>query len=131
MLTEHTQPAKPDPEVLATPKRRRFSAEERRRLIREYEATPKGERGAFLRCNGLYSSYINAWKKQVTAGEISALAPKTRGRRAKPKPDPELEELRRENERLRVKLNQAEKVIEVQKKEYPRYWGSHWRNRTS
>lgn len=116
MLTERTQPAKPTPEVLATPKRRRFSAEEKRRLLREYEATPKGERGAFLRRNGLYSSYIDHWRKQAAAGEARALEPQKRGRKAKPKADPEVEQLRRENALLKAKLTQAEKVIEVQKK---------------
>lgn len=116
MLTGQTQPAKPTPEVLATPKRRRFSAEEKRRLLGEYEATPKGERGAFLRRNSLYSSHIDTWRKLVAAGATKALEPQKRGRKANPKADPEVERLRGENAFLRARLAQAEKVIEVQKK---------------
>jgi len=85
-------------------------------LVREYEATPNGERGAFLRRNGLYSSYIDNWRKLVESAAIQALEPQKRGPKPQPKPDPELERLRRENALLKVKLSRAEKVIEVQKK---------------
>jgi len=116
MLTEQTQQTKPNPEVAATAKRRRFTAGEKQRLLREYEATPKGERGAFLRRNGIYSSYIDKWRSLATAGERKALEEKKRGRKVEPKPPPELQQLRLENERLKARLSQAEKVIEVQKK---------------
>lgn len=115
MLNPST-PAKPDPEVSGKAKRRRFSAEQKRRYLREYEATPKGERGAFLRREGLYSSHIDTWRKQATSGELGGLEPKKRGRKPQPKIDPGLEQLRRENARLTAQLNQARKVIEVQKK---------------
>ena len=49
------------------------------------------------------------------AGALQALAPQKRG----PKPDPqaaEIARLRRENERLQHRLQQAETIIEVQKK---------------
>ena len=116
MLTPHRPAAKANPEVLAKAKRRRFSAEEKRRYLQEYEATPKGERGAFLRHEGLYSSHIDTWRKQAGAGELGALEPKKRGRKLQPKADPELQRLQRENARLVAELKQARKVIEVQKK---------------
>jgi transposase-like protein len=116
MLTAQSTPAKPDPEVVAKAKRRRFSAEDKRRYLREYEATPKGERGALLRRYGLYSSHIETWRKQAASGVLNALQPRKRGPKAQPKPDPEVERLQRENARLTQQLNQARKVIEVQKK---------------
>jgi hypothetical protein len=43
MLTTEAAAAKPDPEVPAIARRRQFTAEYKRRLLREYEASPKGE----------------------------------------------------------------------------------------
>ncbi len=52
----------PDPELGERPKRRRFSAEYKLRVLREAEAcTRKGEIGAMLRREGLYSSHLTAW----------------------------------------------------------------------
>jgi transposase len=46
-----------DPEVVATAKRRRFSAEKRRRILAEADACTKpGELSALLRREGFYSS---------------------------------------------------------------------------
>jgi transposase-like protein len=116
MLTRQNGAAKADPEVLAKAQRRRFSAEYKLKVLRQYEATPKGERGAFLRREGLYSSHIDTWRKLVAGGQQNALAPKKRGRKAKVPVDPELKRLQRENARLKAQLSRAEKVIEVQKK---------------
>ena len=76
--------AKADPEVLAKPQRRRFTTEYKLQVLRQYEATPKGERGAFLRRERLYSSHIDTWRRQAASGQQTALAPKKRGRKAKP-----------------------------------------------
>jgi transposase-like protein len=116
MLTQQNGAAKADPKVLAKPQRRRFTAEYKLKMLRQYEATPKGERGAFLRREGLYSSHIDTWRKLVAGGQQNALAPKKRGRKAKVPVDPELKRLQRENARLKAQLSRAEKVIEVQKK---------------
>ena len=52
MLTSANGAARPDPEVLEKARRRRFTAEYKASVLREYEATPKGERGALLRREG-------------------------------------------------------------------------------
>ena len=119
MLTVESGSAKSSSEVLAKASRRRFTAEYKLRVIREYEAAPSGQRGALLRREGLYSSHIDAWRKQQAAGSLSALAPKKRGRKPTKRRDEvalENERLRRENARLQHKLARAEKVIDVQKK---------------
>ena len=59
MLTTEAATAKADPEVSAIARRRQFTAEYKRKVLREYEASPKGERGAILRREGLYSSHID------------------------------------------------------------------------
>jgi transposase len=108
--------APPDPEVVATARRRQFSAGEKRALLAEAErCKAAGTLGAFLRSKRIYSSMLSSWRKQVQASDRVALAPKRRG----PKPDPsarQIEQLNRENVRLRRKLERAEIIIDAQKK---------------
>ena len=119
MLTTEAAAAKADPEVSAIARRRHFTAEYKRRLLREYEASPKGERGAILRREGLYSSHMDAWRKQQSVGELAALPPKKRGRKPTKRRDEvavENQRLRRQLARVEHQLARAHKVIEVQKK---------------
>jgi transposase-like protein len=109
----------PDPEVAALPKRRQFSAAYKRRIVREAGACrAPGEVGALLRREGLYSSHLTHWRRELEADEQAALAPKRRG----PKPDlakaesRRVEALEREITRLQQKLGRAEQIIEAQKK---------------
>ena len=106
----------PDPEVVARARRRTFSAEYKLRILQEADAcTEPGQIGALLRREGLYSSHLTDWRRARAAGQLAALGSRKRG----PKPDPtaqELDELRRENERLRTRLQQAEIIVDVQKK---------------
>jgi len=106
----------PDPEVAAKPKRRRFSAEYRLRIVREADACEEpGEIGALLRREGLYSSQLVLWRRQRDAGALEGLRTKKRGPKAKAV-DPRLKRLERENARLKRKLEQAETIIGIQKK---------------
>ncbi len=104
----------PDPELMERPRRRRFSAEYKLRILREAEAcTESGEIGALLRREGLYSSLLSEWRKQRDEGALAALA-RPRGRR-KPHPlEAENVRLRRRAERAESELAKARKVIEVQ-----------------
>lgn len=108
-----------NPEVEEKAKRRMFSAEYKRRILREADACTKpGEVGALLRREGLYSSHLSSWRKQRERGELAGLWPKKRGRKSRRKTVSvkEYERLSRENRRLRQRLEQAELVIEIQKK---------------
>jgi transposase-like protein len=109
----------PDPEVPDRPKRRRFKAEDKRRILLEADAcTRSGELGALLRREGLYSSSLSAWRAARKRGEIAGLAPKKRGPKATP-PDPRdrrLAEMERENGRLKARVERAEGLIAIQKK---------------
>jgi transposase len=107
----------PDPEVLARPKRRVFTAKEKLAILQEVDGcTEEGSVGAILRREGIYSSYLTAWRRQRDAGALSALA-KKRGRKATRSPlVDENEQLRREVSRLEQRLEQAETIIAVQKK---------------
>ena len=73
----------PDPEVVAKPKRRQFTAQYRLRILEEAErCTQPGEVGRLLRREGLYSSHLTAWRKARRKGSLRELASKKRG--AKP-----------------------------------------------
>jgi transposase-like protein len=104
----------PDPELVERPRRRRFSADYKLRVLQEADAcnTP-GEIGALLRREGLYSSHLSNWRRQRDEGALAALG-KPRGRRA---PNPlrvEIERLNKRAERAETELAKARKVIEVQ-----------------
>jgi len=108
-----------DPEVVAVAKRRKFSPTYKRRIVRAAAAcTAPGEVGALLRREGLYSSHLTVWRRELAALENAAVAPKRRG----PKPDAakaqsrQVEALERDVARLRQKLERAEQIIDVQKK---------------
>ena len=109
--------AVPDPEVVAQPKRRRFTAAYKARMVEEAQrCTEPGEIGALLRREGLYSSALTQWRRQYQAGALKGLKDDKRGRKRTRDPrDEELQRLRRDNERLNRKLRQAESIIEIQK----------------
>jgi len=108
----------PDPEVVATAKRRHFSAEEKLRILEEADACEHGEIGALVRREGIYTSYLSRWRRERDRGQLEGLEPKKRGRASRPDKAlaEENERLRRENKRLKERLAQAETIIEVQKK---------------
>ena len=109
----------PDPEVVPMADRRRFTAAEKLRILEEADAcTQPGEIGALVRREGIYSSYLSRWREARDRGQLSSLGAKRRG--PKPMADVALAKenarLRRENVRLQKRLEQAETIIEVQKK---------------
>ena len=104
----------PDPELLGRPRRRRFSAEYKLRILREAEACSRpGEVGALVRREGLYSAHLSKWRQERDAGALEALA-RPRGRRPADRRDVELAELRRRAERAEAELEKARRMIEVQ-----------------
>ena len=107
-----------DPEVQERPKRRQFTAEYKRSIVAQAEACrDDGAIGALLRREGLYSSHLTTWRRQKEQGELDALAPKKRGRKSTANPlAEENQRLRKENARLSHRLEQAELIIDVQKK---------------
>jgi len=110
---------RPDPEVVAEPKRRAFTAEYKQRILAEADAaaTQPGAIGALLRREGLYSSHLVTWRRERQAGILKGLTPHKRGPKSKRTPqEEELQKLRRENQRLTEELRKAEIVIDVQKK---------------
>ena len=74
-----------DVEVVAKARRRAFTAEYKRRVLKEADAcaTP-GAVGALLRREGLYSSHLVVWRRARARGELAALTSKKRGRKSTP-----------------------------------------------
>ena len=107
----------PEPEVVPRAERRRFSAEYKQRILEEADGcTQRGQIGALLRREGLYSSHLSKWRRQRSLGQLEGLSPKKRGRKPQDPAVEEMARLQRENERLRARLEQAEMIIDVQKK---------------
>jgi transposase-like protein len=108
----------PDPEVPAKARRRRFTAAEKLRILREADrCTGHGELGALLRREGLYSSHLSQWRQQRTRGELKALAPRKRGPGPKISPEQKrIAELERKVKRLEHELEVSHTIIDVQKK---------------
>ena len=90
------------------PKRRTFTAEYKANLLAEYEAADRGERGAILRREGLYSSHIIEWRKAADAGARSGLAQATRDRR-----DREIEQLRARAEKAEAELARTRAALDL------------------
>ena len=102
-----------DPEVTQKAARRRFTADYKRRIALEAEGCSEpGEIGALLRREGIYSSVLARWRRQLQEESLSS-SKKSNG---KSSPAQQLKRLERENERLKEKLRQAELIIDVQKK---------------
>jgi transposase len=103
---------KPPTEVTERATRRRFSAAEKRRILQDVDAAPKGEVAAILRREGIYASHLVSWRREAEQSDLNA---KKRG----PKANPLLSEMRKlkaQNERLEKKLEQANRLIDLQKK---------------
>lgn len=100
-------------EVLPKAKRRTFSVAYKRQILQEADqCRQSGQLGALLRREGLYSSHLTTWRRQRDRGELGT---QKRGKKADPHAQ-EVARLKRQNARLQARLDQAETIIEVQKK---------------
>ena len=111
--------SRPDPEVVAKPKRRTYTAEYKQSILLEAEtaAAIPGGVGAILRREGLYSSLLSYWRCERADGIREALTPRKRGPKSQRNPlEDEVQKLRRQNGRLAEDLRKAHIIIDVQKK---------------
>ena len=109
---------KQNPEVKPRRKRKRFTVAYKLEILKKIDNCEQGEVASILRKEGLYSSYIERWRKQYNQGVLTALKDDKRGR--KPKEinplQKKVDKLEKEKLQLEKKLRQAEKIIEFQKK---------------
>ena len=114
----HARPT-PDPEVVAKPKRRKFTAQYRLRILEEAEScTQPGEVGRLLRREGLYSSHLTEWRRARREGSLQGLTPSKRGRKlAERNPlSAKVHELEAKVARLEHELHTAHTILDVQGK---------------
>jgi transposase len=109
-------------EVLEKPKRRRFSIEEKLRILREADACTSGTIGAVLRREGIYSSHLSAWRRQRDGGGLDTGMLRERAKREDEDEDEDevarrrIAELEREKRKLQRRLQRAELILDIQKK---------------
>ena len=109
------QPAGRSTEVVVKARRRFFSAAEKLRIVEAADRLGRGELGAMLRREGLYSSLLTDWRRLRATGQLAAEATLKRG----PKLNPQVAELKRQQQeiaRLQKRLRQAEAILDAQKK---------------
>ncbi len=108
----------PDPEVPAKAQRRKFNAEDKKRILEDVErAAGHGAIGAVLRREGIYSSgrCMPGARNATLLLTRLFLRREVRGPQRNPLAG-ENEKLRRQNQRLQEELEKAHIVIDVQKK---------------
>lgn len=102
----------PETEVVERPRRRKFSAKEKARILKEADVSPEGQVAALLRREGVYASQLLKWR---TERDRSALEPKKRGKKGSPLTT-RVRELQERCERVERQLRQANAIIDLQKK---------------
>ncbi len=104
----------PDPELVEQAKRRSFTGKYKLEILAKADAcTRPGEVGELLRREGLYTSHLTYWRKQVKDGALKELG-RPRGRKPADRRDAEIAELRRRAERAEAELVKTRKVVEIQ-----------------
>lgn len=104
--------AQPETEVVPKATRRSFSAEDKMRILKEIDEAPPGQIGAVLRKEGIYSSHLNKWRREMRE---AALVPKKRGPQANPLAS-ELKQLEAKYAKMEKRLKKAEQIIDLPKK---------------
>jgi transposase-like protein len=107
-----------DVQVAAKARRRTYTAEYKRRILKEADAcTAPGSIGALLRREGLYSSLLVEWRRARGRGELAALAAKKRGRPPLPVDprDGKIAELERQLAQMTGRAERAEALVDAQK----------------
>ena len=99
----------PDPELIEQAKRRSFTAKYKLEILakggRVHQA---GEVGELLRREGLSTSHLTYWRKQVRDGALRELG-RPRGRKPADRRDGEIAELQRRLKRSEAELSKARK----------------------
>jgi transposase-like protein len=124
-MSKQSETTPPETQVTPRAKRRVFSLQYKRSIVEQADAcTMPGEVGALLRREGLYSSHLTDWRKEQKRGNLEGYGRLRRGPIAKEPPVPKasdaqqrrIEQLERENQKLRLRAVKAEALVEFQKK---------------
>lgn len=107
------------PTANANAARKRYSKEEKRRILRLADAcTERGQIGALLRREGIYYTTLRLFMQQRDNGllDVGPRGAKKRGDQEKGALQKQIEQLTKQNQRLADRLEKAEIVIDFQKK---------------
>ncbi len=99
-------------EVMERPKRRKFSAARKAKILQETDGAKHGEVAVVLRREGIYASTLREWRKQR---DERLLTPRKRGPKGEPQAK-RINELEKELARTKRKLDHANALLELQKK---------------
>lgn len=111
-----------DPQVKPLPElekrsRRMFTTEYKLSIIQQADACKHGELGALLRREKLYSNQLAQWRREFAAEGIKGLQKSQPGPAASKTPEQKrIEQLEKENVRLRHQLDVKDSCIMLQKK---------------
>ena len=92
----------------ARPTRRILSVEEKLDILARYEDCALGQKGAFARREGVYSSQLTEWRRARDAGTLGAKrSTRTRGEHR------EIEKLTKKNQRLEDELGRTRLALDI------------------
>jgi transposase len=112
-LREDARMTKPGPRSGGPTARRSFSSAQKLEHIAAYEAAmQKGDGGAYLRANGLYSSLMCEWRRQRDAGVLAGKKPGEKIGRLTAE-QAEIARLRRQLDKAERRLATTEVALEI------------------
>ncbi len=122
-VSEEVDPAAPA-------KRRIFSAEQKRQILAEYEATTEsGAKGALLRREGIYSIHISEWHKVRGSGSLAGLGGHLRSRCESE--CTENAQLQRKVDRFEAELKTTKVALDIMGGKHTRSWSCSGSARTT
>jgi transposase len=113
---------RPDTQVTPEPAlekrtRRQLTPEYKLRIIAEADGCKRGELGALLRREKLYSSQLSDWRREFSENGLAGLSKSAPGPAASRTPEQRrIDQLEKENDRLNRKLEIANDCLDLQKK---------------
>lgn len=97
--------------------RRQFSTEYKLRILSEADACRRGELGAMLRREHLYSGQLCQWRRDFAQHGVQGLSKSLPGPASRTTPEQRrIAQLEKDNARLHRKLQIAEDCLDLQKK---------------
>jgi transposase len=110
----------PDPQVLPRTRRRRFSVSDKLRLLKEADQCSQyGQLGALLRREGIFSSTLASFRKQLEEGKLVLKNDPLRTERSKQntavrqQDKRKIEALQKENQKLKALVELQKKLSEL------------------
>lgn len=117
-----SQEERPDTQVTPEPAlekrtRRQLTPEYKLRILAQADSCKRGELGAILRREKLYSSQLSEWRREFAERGVAGLSKSAPGPAASRTPDQRrIDQLEKENNRLNRKLEIANDCLDLQKK---------------